>query len=826
MSKLYVSLKAICLKVWLWLIVCFLRVMTKVKVSQFPENLAVDGTTTCYVFQNKSYSDVMVFAEQYQKLGLPKPAVLRSLSSKLSTNLSGKLIFLRRPEMPDIIRGKLPLRSPEILQEVIEQVQSGVVSNIRLIPVSVYWGRTPDKERSFWKIIFSDTWSAPSVLRKLFMMVFHGRETLLNISAPIWVNELMESNASSQRMQRKLFRVLRVHFRRQREAIIGPDLSHKRLLSNQILTSSQVLRSIQIEMADKNLEVKKLEDKTREYVIEIAADYSYSVIRLYDVFLSWLWNRIYEGIEIYNLQRLKTVAADHAIIYVPCHRSHVDYLLLSYVVFNAGLVPPHIAAGTNLNIPVLGSILRRGGAFFLRRSFKDNALYSAVLHEYVHTVLRKGFSIEYFIEGTRSRSGRLLPPRHGMLSMTLKSYVSYCEKPLMFVPVYIGYEKLFEGKTYIKELLGKKKRPESWRDILRAFMKTKNQFGKVHVNFGTPISLDSILSEYCSDWRQLSHEAVAKATWVKGCVGEIGDLIVSGINQSVIVEAVNLASLVLLATPKLALDEYTMSAQIAWYQDLFEKLPYSSDTVVTKKKSKEVIDYCIGLGLMVRHHHLLGDIIKSNEATALLMTYFRNNVLHTLILPALCACFVLNHVRCSKEDLIEFIVLIYPLLKTELTLKYSEQELESQIFEIMNYFCTVSVIKRNVSTGQWVKPELGSMAFFQLSLLAACAYHSLERYHILFALLQKRLGESITCQQLEREVCLSAQRIALLLEFNAPEFFDKRLISAAIGTLRDLKWVQWSQTSELMLAPEITVLQKQTYQLLGDDVKHLGTGVQ
>jgi glycerol-3-phosphate O-acyltransferase len=130
----------------------------------------------------------------------------------------------------------------------------------------------------------------------------------------------------------------------------------------------------------------------------------------------------------------------------------MDYLLLSYVVYHKGYAVPHIAAGINLNMPVIGSFLRRGGAFFLRRSFGGNATYAAVFTRYLGTILARGHSLEYFIEGGRSRTGRLLKPRIGMLSMTVRSYVRNPARPVVFVPVYFGYERVVEAGTYVGEL--------------------------------------------------------------------------------------------------------------------------------------------------------------------------------------------------------------------------------------------------------------------------------------------------------------------------------------------------------------------------------------
>src|SRR5690606_367008 len=177
----------------------------------------------------------------------------------------------------------------------------------------------------------------------------------------------------------------------------------------------------------------------------------------------------------HHLDTAKDAAQGATVIYVPCHRSHIDYLILSYLLYRNGLVPPHIAAGINLNMPVVGPFLRRGGAFFLRRSFKGNALYPVVFAEYVDALYANGTSIEYFIEGGRSRTGRLLAPKAGMLAMTVKSFLRTPQQPAVFVPVYIGYEKLIEGRSYLGELAGKSKRKESVFGLLRSLRVLRNK---------------------------------------------------------------------------------------------------------------------------------------------------------------------------------------------------------------------------------------------------------------------------------------------------------------------------------------------------------------
>ena len=149
-------------------------------------------------------------------------------------------------------------------------------------------------------------------------------------------------------------------------------------------------------------------------------------------------------------------------------------------------------------MPLLGPLLRRGGAFFLRRSFKGEALYAAVFREYLHMMLTEGFPIEYFIEGGRSRTGRTLPPKAGLLGMTLESFLRDHARPLALVPVYIGYEKLFEGRSFVAELEGRPKRRESLGALFGSIRELKHEYGKVSVNFGEPLLLDAYLDADCA----------------------------------------------------------------------------------------------------------------------------------------------------------------------------------------------------------------------------------------------------------------------------------------------------------------------------------------
>ena len=240
---------------------------------------------------------------------------------------------------------------------------------------------------------------------------------------------------------------MRSTIQNQKTTTLGPNFENRHELLDSIATSITVRES----MKDHPDQSKTLPRKIAD---SIASNMSYPTIRGLNFLLNWFWNQIYEGIELTGIDKVNAVSKTHSLIYVPCHRSHVDYLLLSVLLFNKGLMIPHIAAGDNLNIPILGRILRQGGAFFMRRSFSGDELYSSVFKEYVYQTCNRGHSVEFFPEGGRSRSGRLLSPKLGFLNMCVENHERGLNKPLAFIPVYIGYEKIIEGATYVSEMKG------------------------------------------------------------------------------------------------------------------------------------------------------------------------------------------------------------------------------------------------------------------------------------------------------------------------------------------------------------------------------------
>ncbi|TAQ83911.1 hypothetical protein B7494_g7765 [Chlorociboria aeruginascens] len=210
----------------------------------------------------------------------------------------------------------------------------------------------------------------------------------------------------------------------------------------------------------------------------------------------------HQGIHVSSEEvlRLRTVAKvaekkKQSIIFLPCHRSHVDYVSLQLICYRLGLALPTVVAGDNLNFPLVGSFLQHAGAMYIRRSFGDDVLYTTLVQSYIDTLLQGGFNFDCFIEGGRSRTGKLLPPKFGILSFILDSILSGRVEDAVICPVSTQYDKVIETEGYVGELLGVPKKQENLADFLSASSVLSLKLGRVDVRFHEPWSLRQFVQE-------------------------------------------------------------------------------------------------------------------------------------------------------------------------------------------------------------------------------------------------------------------------------------------------------------------------------------------
>ena len=351
--------------------------------------------------------------------------------------------------------------------------------------------------------------------------------------------------------------------------VLGPPRKTVQRIQEEVLRSRRlVAEAKEIERAEK-LTAQQIEKRARVALREIAADPKPWMFGFAQPIMSWVFRKIFDGIDVdvQGLEKVRAAARKGPLVIVPSHKSHIDYLVLSYVFLTHDLVPPLVAAGANLSFWPLGFFFRRGGAFFLRRTFKGDKLYGAVFRAYVRKMLRESFNIEFFIEGGRSRTGKLLAPKLGLLGMVVEAALdddgAHARKA-QIVPISIGYEKVIEEKSYAKEAAGGEKKKEDVAGLLKATRVLGAQYGRLNIQFDDPMPLGETLREYgaLAAWDEEANIVVAaeEAQW-KQATQRLAHRIVYGIDRVTAVTATALAASALLASGKRGIVRQELLAQ-------------------------------------------------------------------------------------------------------------------------------------------------------------------------------------------------------------------------------------------------------------------------
>jgi glycerol-3-phosphate O-acyltransferase len=689
--------------------------------------------------------------------------------------------------------------SIKLFHDYLDLHRSNPNLDVQMVPVSVMFGRSPGREKGE----LNPPLRMLNGIQKFFAVSWLGRDSFVRFSAPVSLRQMATDHGTDKKIAQKLARVARMHFARQRLATVGPRLPVRQDLFNKLLASKAIARAVEDEARSKKISHEKAQQNAVALMEEIAANFSYEAVRLTDRVLGLTWNRLYQGINVHNAERVRQLAHDgHEIVYVPCHRSHMDYMLLSYVLYHQGLVPPHIAAGINLNFWPAGPIFRRLGAFFIRRTFKGSKLYSTVFREYLGELFSRGYSVEYFVEGGRSRTGRLLDPKTGTLSMTIQAMLRGGTRPITLVPIYIGYEHVMEVGTYAKELRGATKEKESFMQMVRGLSKLRN-LGQGYVNFGEPMPLMTFLNQRVPEWRDSIDpiEAIRPA-WLTPTVNEIAAELMVRINNAGAANAMNLCCTALLASRQRSLTREQLTEQLNCYLSLLRNVPYSPDATTPDQPAEALIEHALQMNKFEVEKDTIGDIIILPREQAVLMTYYRNNILHMLVLPSLLAAIITQHRHISRAELLRQVELLYPMLKAELFLRWEKAELVSEMDAQLN-----EMVRQELITLAGDEVLINPARSRTMQLLAAGVRETLQRYAITFWLLSA--NPSINRGTLERESRTVAQRLSVLHGINAPEFFDKAVFTSLVLTLRDEGYISDTGDAE----PTETM---KVYQMLAD----------
>ncbi|MFT6902637.1 MAG: glycerol-3-phosphate O-acyltransferase [Colwellia sp.] len=765
-----------------------------------------------YVLRHQSASDVLSLRTACKKANLPDPLAPVNVDGQVLS----RLLFLEKPTA--LFYWRQSTKTTAIAQgfELLNAHANNEKLDALLIPANVIWGRTPTKEKNNTNVgtLLADQ-ESPNWLRKFFIVLFLGRHTLVRFSAAISFRHMADKHGSDEVSARKLMRIARFHFHRQIIAATGPRLMHRQQMFANLIVNPAIKRVISEEAKNKNITEAQAKKQALAIMDEIAGDYRDVTVRFGERILGWLWNRLYSGIEVNKAERLRNLAQEgHEIIYVPCHRSHMDYLLLTYVIFQQGLVTPRIAAGINLNFWPAGPIFRKAGAFFIRRSFKGNRLYSTIFREYLGLLFERGYPVKYYSEGGRSRTGRLLSPKTGMLAMTIQSMLRGIDRPLTLVPVYLGYEHVMEVGTYHKELSGSQKKGESIFGVIKAIRNLRN-YGKGYVNFGEPINVNQFLNNQVPDWKQaIDPIDPQKPKWLNPSVNLLAQQVMTSINQCAALNGVALVSLILHATENKALSKAELISQLDFFIAMQSFAPYHVELTIPGDSGAALLEHVILLNKVTVNQDSFGEIISLTDSAILELRYYRNNILHTFILPSLVCRLLERSAKISQDSLLGQVQRLIELLKTDLFLWQSANDVAQQVQAVCQFLAQEGIVKQS-KAGVWSLSS-GDENRAKIRLIAECVNETMQRVAIITSLLSQLAP--IKKLELNEKVVAIAQRLSVLNNINAPEFIDKKAQATLITAMKNQGYIVLDDDDKLVDSSTLGLLKSSASNLVDIEV--------
>jgi glycerol-3-phosphate O-acyltransferase len=442
---------------------------------------------------------------------------------------------------------------------------------------------------------------------------------------------------------------------RETRAIVGPPTKPRERLIEETLRDRVLRAAIEDAAVEKNRSPESQTKTARRYLREIAARPVLLILQLVVATLDLVFRRIFVSVEVDEpgFESALESARRAPVVYCPSHKSHLDYLLMGWLLVKRGLMPPLVAAGANLSFWPLGVLLRRCGAYFVRRTFKDNRLYATVFRTYVKKLLREGHSQEFFIEGGRSRTGKLLRPKLGMVDFIVTGFFEGAQDDVSFVPVALDYEKVLELKSYTKELSGGEKRPESVRSLLTAPKALASRYGRIYISFGEPFSLREFLLRELGDLERPSVEARHAAT------RKLAERITAGIDRASTVTPAALLAAALLSHERPGqsasrdLDEI-VRLFMRWIARSQGRLSCVLDAAPTDVKERGPLREVLR---MWQSDRLVRARIEGDEAffevpdrQRLGLCFYKNNLLHALVQPAMVASLLLDEQPTARPD--------------------------------------------------------------------------------------------------------------------------------------------------------------------------------
>lgn len=745
----------------------FAKVNLNPRQNERLNELAIQGVIV-YALKYRSHLDFLFFNRRYRQAGAPAPEVAFDLNLWIWQPFSHMIqivtaalnYFTRKHSWPNPYQdgyfswilgqrtnGLLflvdqvgfrqrffkPREDP--LRHLLE-IQKMLDFPIFLVPQMVMEKEPSRETKGLIQLFFGDS-ENPGRLRKLVLFFLRAKKAVVEIAEPLNLQEFLADPAigelSLTEVAQSIRRDLIERIDRTRRVITGPLVKSAEEFMELTLTDAKLTSFMEHLAEVGNQKLWKIKKQAQSYFLEIAADYNVFYVQMSIRILTWVWQNIFDGITLdqEGLEKIRQVSKEGTLIYVPCHKSHVDYLILNYLLYQNNIHPPRIAAGKNLTFWPMGPIARKLGAFFIRRSFQGAKLYTEVFTTYLKKLIKEGNNLEFFIEGGRSRTGKLVLPQLGFLNMILRAYQEGATHNLIFIPTFIGYDQVMEEKAYLKELGGLQKKAESLGQLLSIRKLLKKRYGRVYIQFSNPISFKDYLRKMGLEADSLTDKDR------RSLCRDLAFRIIQKINEVSVVTPFSLVCAALLTYPRKGVYRRELLNIIEVFNTfLQEQGVRQSDTLANLPQAiEDTLALCEARKLItpIEKEEELADELglggySIDESKRPLLEYYKDNIIHFFLPASLVAMSILatQGFEFTREQVLADVRFLKEFFKYEFI--YDGAGSEARVDHILAYFSrrgVMATINREAALYTLSASGLKELAYF-----ANLLHNYLESYWI------------------------------------------------------------------------------------------------
>ena len=792
----------------------FTRVKVDENMKETLKQMQREGTVV-YANKNRSLLNCLLYHFNFRSRRMPYPKIVFDLNIALFMPI-GKLLSLLMSQVSTLIRhGRIPnpyktgfyshaiQRGTPALITLVDpkgfirsfihsekdhihfliETQKEMSRPIFIVPQLIIYKTTLEKDYSRISNILFGYKDNPGTIRKLVLFFRHHRHAFIDFGRPLDLKAYLEGQRPDRplpEMASEIRHMLIESVDNQKRIILGPIMKSRQQLKETVLMDQRVTDQMEKLAEGDSEKLRHLRKSAGKHFDEIAADYNTAYVQLFRIALSWLWKKIFDGIDINptDSRKIREWARKGPLIYIPSHKSHIDYLVLNYVLYDFHMHIPRIAAGQNLAFWPLGHIFRKAGAFFIRRTFRGAKLYSEVFGRYVKALLEEGHPIEFYIEGGRSRNGKLVPPKSGFLSILLQAHNEGFCKDLIFVPTSIIYDRIMEGTAYLKEISGGKKTKENFRQVVSARQFLKKKYGKIYIRFNEPFSLNEYLSQ--------------KNNEDNNTPKELAFHLIKSINEVSLVTPLSLVGTAILANHRRGFHISDLTETVNILVDFLksENVPMAESLEDLSKAVRDTISLLINWKMVDLMEDASGEeetFFFVDDDKKLELEFYKNCIIHFFIYHSFIALSLLTGTEAEKTE--ESIISDYCYLKDifDNEFIFEPENLKEKIRSRIQYFLNIKFIAESESGEAYKITKLG---FDKLPIWAAMTKTFLESYWIAAKTMSQRHDSGKKGESLLKDMNYMGRRyhklgvvdhIGALSQINfknAVDYINKNIINA------------------------------------------------